>query len=231
MAIIGMTEADLQAAIHTLYETDATPPTEGDDDYTIRRNLINIMVNRWENNTGTLWNELWTQTTTTPIVSGDSTYAAPSNFRFPGGYIKIYNGTTLYKTYRVIKPEEAQAFTDSSEYAYFTGSPNGGYTLNLNPVPGDDMNGFTIKYDYYKRATKLDATTVTSEMNDPYYLVWGVVAELHKSDNNIALYQAALSEAEERLKQMVIQNQMYANYQDWGMQDQQQTNLGGQFGV
>lgn len=236
MSLIGRTEADLQEAIHTIYESDADTPDSTDDDYVIRRNLINVAINRWENNKGVFWNELWTNTTldstgaTLTIATNDTTYPVPTNFRFPGGYVKVYNGSTLYKTYRVVKPEQAQSLSDASEYAYFTGNPNSGIVLNLNPAPPAAMNGMTLRYDFYKYATKIAATTDVPEMGDPYYAVWAVVAELNKADNNIPLYESALAEAEERIKQMEVQNLMYANYQDWGMEDQQAINTGGGFG-
>jgi hypothetical protein len=235
MAAIGLTEADLQDAIHTLYEVDATTPATTDDDYIIRRRLINIMINRWENNMGTLWNELWTNTDilstggTLTIATGDTTYLTPTAFMFAGGFVKIMNGTEVSQTLRVVKPEEAQA-SPNTQLAYFSGSPSGGYSLVLNIEPTADMNGYTLKYDYYKRAEALATTTDKSEMLDPYYIVYGVVAELHKGDNNIVLYEATLNEAEERLRQMVVKNTLYANYQDSGLQDQQFVSTGAAFG-
>jgi len=235
MAAIGLTESDLQDAIHTLYETDATTPASTDDDYIIRRRLINVAINRWENNMGTIWNELWTNTSvvstgaTLTIATDDTTYNAPTSFLFPGGFVKIMDGTNIHQTIPVIKPEEAQIYT-TTQAAYFTGNPKDGYVLNLTQKPQSNINGFTLKYDYYKRAEAMDATTDIPEMADPYYIVYAVVSELHKGDNNITLYQAALQEAEERLRQMVMKNTMYANYQDHGLQDQQYINTGGTFG-
>jgi len=236
MATIGLTESDLQDAIHTLYETDATTPASTDDDYLIRRRLINISINRWENNMGTLWNELWTNTSvvstgaTLTIATDDTTYAAPTAFLFPGGYVLIMNGTEESSRIAVIKPEEAQIYRDT-QAAYFTGNPKNGYVLNLTQKPTSSINGFTLKYDYYKRAEAISDTTDVAEMADPYYIVYAVVSELHKGDNNITLYQSALQEAEERLRQMVVKNTLYGNYQDHGLQDQQFINTGARFGA
>ena len=234
MAAIGLTESDLQDSIHTLYEADATTPASTDDDYTIRRRLINVMINRWENNMGTLWNELWTNTAvvstgaTLTIAAGDTTYAAPTSFLFPGGFVLIMDGTDQIAKIPVIKPEEAQIST--TQAAYFRGNTSQGYTLVLTQDPAVDWVGKTLKYDYYKRAEAMAATTDTPEMADPYYIVYAVVAELHRGDNNLPLYEAALTEAEERLKQMVMKNTMYTNYQDYGLQDQQFITSGGAFG-
>jgi hypothetical protein len=218
-----------------LYEADASTPASTDDDYIIRRRLINIAINRWENNMGTLWNELWTNTSlvstgaTLTISDGVSSYNAPTNFVFPGGYVRILDGSTEVSKIPVIKPEEAQA-SGGSQAAYFTGNPSDGYKLNLTQSPGADLAGKNLKYDYYRRATAMDDTTDVPEMADPYYIVYMVVAELHKGDNNITLYQTALQEAEERLRQMVMKNTMYANYQDHGLQDSQYINTGAAFG-
>jgi len=234
MAAIGLTESDLQDSIHTLYEADATTPASTDDDYTIRRRLINVMINRWEHNMGTLWNELWTNTSiistgaTLTIGASTKTYAAPTSFLFPGGFIFIMDGSDIFAKIPVVKPEEAQIST--SQAAYFTGNTSSGYTLRLTEDPADDWVGKTLKYDYYKRAEAMAATTDIPEMADPYYIVYAVVAELHRGDNNLSLYESALTEAEERLKQMVMKNTMYTNYQDYGLQDQQFITTGGAFG-
>lgn len=237
MATIGLTEQSIQDQIHTLYENDPDTPATTDDDYLIRRNLINVAINRWENDMGYLWNELWTNTTiyntgaVLTIVAGTATYATPDNFRFPGGYVSIYNGTDLVKKLRVVKPEEAQKFDSETEYAYFRGDTANGHTLVLNPAPTSDMNGYTIRYDYYKRATAMADADDTPEMSDPYFIVWNVVAELNKADNNIALYEAALGEAETRLKQMEVLNTMQPHYQDYGLDDNQVINSNAGFGI
>ena len=235
MATIQSTESDLQDAIHTLYEVDATTPASTDDDYLLRRRLINIAINRWEKNMGILWNELWTNTTlnsTGAVLTLSTTttiYAAPDAFVFAGGFVRITDGTDTLSTIAVIKPEEAQINTTHLA-AYFTGNPKTGYDLNLTQEPGDSLNGKILEYDYYKMASASTLTTDIPEMSDPYYIVYAVVAELHKGDNNINLYQTALQEAEERIKQMVMKNTMYSNYQDQGIQDQQYISTGGVFG-
>lgn len=238
MATIPLTESDLQDAIHTLYENDPDTPASTDDDYLIRRRLMNVMVNRWENNMGTLWNELWTNTSvvsigaTLTIVTNTTTYAAPTSFLFPGGFVKVLNSDgTVHKIYPVIKPEQAQSMSSADEYCYFRGDTNSGYTLVMNPAPNSDLNGKTLNYDYYKRATAFTGTTVTPEMSDPYYIVHGVVAELHKADNNLSLYDSSLAEAEDRLKQMVMRNAMFGHYQDFGLEDQQSVNRGDRLGI
>jgi hypothetical protein len=235
MPTIGITEADLQDAIHTIYEVDSTTPAVTDDDYIIRRRLINVMINRWENNMGTLWNELWTNTdrvstgANLTIVAGDTTYNAPTAFLFPGGFVEIIDSNNAKQRIPVIKPEEAQVY-QNNQAAYFTGNPSSGYVLNLTVAPDANTAGKTLRYDYYKRAEAVDNTTDVPEMADSYYIVYGVVAELYKGDNNIVLYESALQEAEERLRQMVMKNTMYANYQDYGLQDQQFITSGGAFG-
>lgn len=219
MALIEYTESLLQAAIHSHYEGDNDTPDSDDDDYLYRRVLLNSYINRWENDKGTLWNELWTNTTSDStsadlsIATGDTEYEVPSNFRFPGGYVRVYDGTTEKAVLRVVKPEQWQQYLDSiGGLCYFRGS-GASKKLIISSDNATAYNGYTLSYDFYKRATKLDSTDDVPEMSDPYYLVHAVVADLFKQDQLISQQTYHAAEAEERLKQMEIQNQMDSHYQ------------------
>lgn len=219
MALVTYTEEDLQAAIHAEYEGDADTPNSSDDEYLYRRVLMNTAVNRWENNLGTLWNELWTDTVqdatgaTVTLATGTADYACPTNFRFPGGYVFIMDGTARLKTLPVIKPEDAQSLSTGGEYAHFKGNYNSGHEVVVPAGIAETYNGKTLKYDFYKRATKFDSTDDVPEMGDPYYIVHSVVATLYKSDNNTAFYTAHLRDAEDRLRQMTVMNMQQGHFQ------------------
>lgn len=232
MALVGYTEADLQNFIHSMYEGDTDTPDSTDDDYLYRRRLLNLGINRWENDKGILWNELWANTSgsdaTTTVADGTTDYGAPSDIRFPGGYVKILDsdGGTL-KRLTVVKPEQIQQYpSDTSEICYFRGSNADGFTLVISSGIAETYNGKTLGYDYYKRATALSSTSAAPEMSDPMFLVYGAVAELYKQDNNVAFYTAHLREAEERLKQMEVVNMMNTHYQGIENEDLTQSVIG-----
>lgn len=222
MALVSYTEADLQGFCHAIYEGDNDTPTTTDDEYLYRRTLMNVAVNRWENDKGQLWNELWTDTDNDStgadlgISTADTEYETPDNFRFMGGYLLITDsGGGVLKKLPVIKPEQAQSLATGEEFAYVKGNYKDGHKLVIPSGIATDYNGKNLKYDFYKRATKFAAAADESEMSDPMYVVHSVCAELFKSDNNLSLYTSHLREAEERLRQMEILNMMDAPLQEF----------------
>jgi hypothetical protein len=62
---------------------------------------------------------------------------------------------------------------------YVTGVA-GSYVLNLGwtPATGDPDVGATIKYPYYKYATKLASNSDVVEISDPNWLIDAIVAEV-----------------------------------------------------
>lgn len=220
-----MTESDIQDAIAVLYDSTADTPASTDDDYLVRRSLMNRALHAWENDNAIEWTDLWTNLTAAAdgdktIVDGDSTYACPTNFKKAGGFIKLYdtNGN-LAQRYKVVSPAEAQNKGEDDVYAYFTGSAKDGYTLNLNPAPDSAIAGFTIKYDYYKKVTEYTDTTVTSEIPDPEFIINSVVAQLYKTDQNIAAYTSSLEDAQESLKGMEAKEVAAAIYDQNNVED------------
>lgn len=213
-----MNEAAIQLAISALYEATSDIPSASDDDYVTRRVLINRALHRWEHNKGFWWDELWTSDESLTVLADTTEYDAPTNFRRAGGFVELYDGTTMIKRYPVIKPNGAR-YHGSGTYAYFKGNPNTGFKLVLSPTPVTEEVGKTIKYDYYKKATEYTATSTISEIPDPEYIVHSVVAELWKSDGNEGNYDSSLAEAEERLKGMEVAHVANIDWQDNSIPD------------
>jgi hypothetical protein len=206
MAKVITTLANAISSINTLLELDSTPPTSGDEDYTVWTNLINISVNIWENEEGTLWKELFTDLTSASdggktTVAGQYAYALPTNFRFlNSGYVWVDD-----TPFTVIKIEDLQLYEQNlGNWVYFTET-----YMNFNPnltIEG----GSTIKYNYYKDATALTISTSTFEMSDPMFAVYYTLAELTKEEGN----QEALNIATQKLEAMKTKNEMTAMHQD-----------------
>ena len=225
MAIINqMTEAELQTQLHLMHSGNTNTPASNVGEYTRRRGLLNAGIDRWQHDKGYLWDELWSDTVldgagaTLTVVNGTADYAVPTKFRFPGGWVELMSGTQVHSRYPVVEPEEAQSLGTSRTYAYFYGSPNGGYKLRLNPTPGASEAGKTLKYPYYKWATKLVLTTDISECPDPYFLIYYALSELSRR-TRIDLYTAALNDAEERLRQMEVRQFQQASFNQRPMRD------------
>lgn len=221
-----VTVQQIQETINVLYEGTSGAPAPGSEDYLMRQTLINNAIMRWENDEGYLWHELWTNleeaadgiSETSP---GQSTYVAPGDFKFPGGFVYLYKDGKQKKKLRVVSPDQVQNY-ENSQVAYFTGSPAGSYLLNIQPAPEDV---YQIGYDYYKFANRMTAPSQSPEMSNPQYITHAVVAELHKIDRNMDGYTSSLQDAEDRLREMEIRNTMMApnqtedishTHQDWG---------------
>ena len=189
MAIINYTEAELQSILHRVYEKNVSTPASDDSEYLFRRGLLSDGVEKWggvahEENVRwkTLFTNLVDATTGDKTASVNTTaYAAPDNFLEISSYVTITNPAGgILATYFYADPNEVlnKLRQNSSESIFYvTGSPNGGYTVNINaPVAG------TINYSYYKTPTVFTATTDVSECPKPYYLIYNALSVLFEEE-------------------------------------------------
>mgnify|MGYP000854603661 CR=1 FL=1 len=203
---------DLQDRINTLVNNDVDTPSTTDDEWTTRLNLINQAIGKWEAS-DVLWDELWTTYTHGATVSSATTYTiTATDIRFLGGQVRlVLNGATTYVS--VISPEEYQNYEGEARVVYLTGNPSTGWTLNLGwtPVSGDGTYGATIKFDYYKYATRFTTssnTTDKSEIPDPNFIVYDVAAVkslLESKNNQFSIFS---TEAQKSLDNMRVMNEV-----------------------
>lgn len=117
-------------AFYTQFRGDSDVPASTDDEYTVGMRLANEAINRWANFDGTYWKELFTTLQSDgggsqTVVTGQTAYLAPGNFREAGGFVKIKNSSGDEVTrYPIIEPQEAQFKGTDSTYAYFTTGQN-----------------------------------------------------------------------------------------------------------
>jgi len=201
---------DIFEAYYTLYRSVATVPTSTEDEYTIGMRLANEALSRWANYDNTFWQTLHSTPQDEGDISSVSTgvtqYDVPDNFKAPGGDIKILDSSgNLVRTYRILSPEQPQFRGEQSQYAFFTGNPNDGYQLNLNPAPDSAINGMDIKYVYYKTHTPYASGSDISEIPNPYFVVHRILANRFRASRN-PYYTDALRDAEDALRIMKMEN-------------------------
>jgi hypothetical protein len=220
------------AAYYTLYRAEATIPASTDDEYVIALALANEAVSQWEGYANTFWNELWTtaQTNSTggvvTVTTGTKTYACPTAMQAPGGFIKIVDATgKTVRSYNVVEVDQAQFMDDNSQYAFFTGNPNSGFTLHLNPAPDAAINGLLIDYVYYKQATNFTTGASKTEMSDPYFIVHRMLANRFRTSRN-PYYNSALRDAEDSLSTMKLVNDSGSWSNPWKVADNSGSNWG-----
>lgn len=201
--------------INTLYESDETPPSEGDADYTVWLALLNIAKNLWEHEEGVFWKELFVKladaaTGDKTTSAGDTSYTCPTDFKFPAcGYVWLGSGTSK-TAYKVITQEQAQLLqNDLGKWCYFLMDTSP--TLEFNPNLASSISaGLTIHYEYYKSATKLTTGTDTFEMSDPMFAVYYALSELKKDEGDTT----SLSIATQKMESMKTRNITPYWYQD-----------------
>jgi hypothetical protein len=214
--------------INTLVSNDSDTPTSSSDsdEWTARLNLIYAAIRLWGTTQDVLWNELWATYTHGSTITASTTISlsALTDFRFPGGFIRMtLNGATTYVP--IIKAEHAQTYRLSGQKAaYFTGSSQAGWTLNLTwtPTSGDGTFGATMVFDYYKYPYKPPGTSPSTEkleMSDPNFVVFWVAGQkslLEGSNNKYQIYDA---QATESLDNMRVMNDLLPDYQDNRVED------------
>jgi len=217
-------------AYYNLYRSEAIIPTSTDDEYTIALRLANEAINRWANYDNVYWSQLFDTFQNsgdgTTIATGVTAYDGPGDMREAGGIIKVVDsGGNTVQTYALLEPQEAQFKIDEGRYAYFTGDPNNGFTLNLNPAPPSALNGMNIDFVYYKTPTLLTTGSDVPEMANPYFIVHRMLANRFRSSRN-PYYQTALHDSEDMLRIMQAENNSGSYGNPWKLQD----NSGASFG-
>ena len=203
----ALTENDIIDIVYSLYGgDDADGWATTDDEYLVARKYANDAIFRWEFYDNTKWNELWTDLTsasdgTKTLTAGTWDYSCPSDMRYPASWVRTIGVNSSSVTFwRVIPVEKSADYADSTDkVCWFTGSIKDGFTLNFNPKV-TLTTGDTIKYEYYKQATTFSSSTDTTEMSDPYFIVYWILQRFLKNDGEDNSQE--LQEADIRLEQM-----------------------------
>jgi hypothetical protein len=216
-----MTIQQWQDELHTQYQGDTETPEDGDEDWTVRLNLLYDAIDAWRGYEGVLWLELWT--TLTDAIDGDKTtngvdvqFDCPADFQFPGGFVRVIDGTQ-YAFYSVVRPETLDLYRGGGEsVCWFTGNARTGFKLNFLSAP---PTGRTIDYPYYKTAFKPTTAAHILEMSDPYFSMKYVLAKLHELDGEGDRASLALQIASSKLQMMKTANQLPVWFQDNSIPD------------
>jgi hypothetical protein len=222
----------LQQKIHRIVELNSDYPSAGTDEYVLRTGLINDHIDDWGTEEGILWNELWTlgsfASTSAASYALASLSPAISNVRFPGGFVELVDSNGASSYWGVIKLEEVRLRTnDQSNWCYFVGNPQAGFTIFFNPAnfPGAG----TIKFPYYKNATQLSGASDKAEMSDPSYIVHLVASDILSQDDP-GESDKHLQIAQSRLRGMKTLNLMSAPWMSNRVQDRTGHLMGVGFG-
>lgn len=186
-----MTILEAITEIYKMYEksSEAVDPTS--EDFIVRLSYANAAIDKWENEEGMDWKELYATISDTLDANGQfSNTVTLANFKRPAHYLVI--GTT---NYGYVRPERWEVESQGSRKVYTVTGSKGTHTIKVNPNPG--AVAFTL--GYRKTATKfstgLEATQI--EMSDPHFIVHDVLTLLYLDDrnNNQASYELQVAQA------------------------------------
>lgn len=217
-----MLVSEWQDQLHIQYQGDVETPAEGVDDWEVRLGLLLDSINAWETaDKHIMWLELWT--TLADAVDGTKTtdgialrFAAPTNFKIAGGFVRLINGTEV-TYYKILRPEQIDnARQNGGNVCYFTGNKRSGFYVNFFSIPAA---GLTIDYPYYKYAFQPTAGTDIIEMPDPYFGIKYALSKLHELDGEGDRATLALSLANAKLNAMISNNETPVHGQDTSVPD------------
>lgn len=217
----------LFAEYYTLYRGDDETPDTTDPEWKVFLRGVNAAIARWENVDGVLWRELWSEDSSQTVAASTYSYTAPSDFKHAGGYVELRDPSSD----AVVKlPVKDMAFEQISGgvFAFFTGNPSSGYSVNLSTDAIVDRTGWTIYFPYYKTATRINDSTETGttelEMSDPYFAVHHALKNRFRASRNNTGIATADRDAELALAGMQHRNDMGTFNNQWNILD---TTTGG----
>jgi len=220
MTSIALTENSILDIVYTLYEGDVTTWDETSDEYLAGRIYCNAAINRWEFYEQTNWRELYSTLTAAAdgyktLTAGDYTYTCPSNMVKPASYVRTVDTNSVSSYWQVVPTDKvASLVSETYQYCYFTGNLKDGFVLHFNPLC-TLTTGYTINYEYYKQATQFTTTSSTTELADPYFIVYFVLSRFYESDGEEQKASKAFQESEARLENMRTNNILHLeNVQD-----------------
>lgn len=205
----ALTEQEILNIVYSLYETDNDNWATDSAEYLSGRMFANAAIVKWEKYDNTTWRDLWTKLDdaddgTKTITTGTWSYDTPTNFIRPSSWVRTADSNSTNTFWEVVPPEKIAGLADSNEkYCYFTGSIKEGFYLNFNPRL-TLTTGHTINYEYYKAATQLSASTDTTEVPDPYYIIYYVLSRFLRNDGEDN--RTEIAEASSLLENMRVAN-------------------------
>jgi len=228
-----MNLTNFQENLHRLYQGDDDTPSVGTDDYKIRTTLAEAAVEAWYTEEGVLWRELFT--TLADASDGDKAadggvdFDCPTNFRKPGGYVRVEDTSGNFTYYTVISPPSGELYkNEDANVCWFRGNVSDGFKLYFDTAP---TSGLTIDYPYYKAATAPSSAALIFEMSDPWFAIQLALSKLHEHDGEGDRAGLALGKASAKLRSMKVNNVVPAWFQSNAVPDRDFVIGRGGFGV
>jgi hypothetical protein len=204
-----MLVADLMKKIYKRFEKSSDDPDNTSEDYIVRLEYVNAEIEKWENEIGIEWKELFgtlSQTLVNGVYNNNTGVGTLENFKRPAGFLRI--GEDKYEYVRPEQVEKEQRENPNKKIYTVTGS-KGTYSINVYPAVS---GAFTL--DYRKLATTYSTGTETTEieMSDPSFIIHGVLSQLYQDDNNNSQAGVEMQISNEKMSAMKTANEVVPWY-------------------
>lgn len=202
---------DLMEEIYLDFEKSTDAPDKTSEDYLVRLRYVRKAIDKWENEQGIEWKELYGTiigTLTNGICNDNVTTLV--DFKRPAGFLKI--GDDKYEYVRPERVESEQRMNENKKIYTVTGS-KGTFSINVYPAVSDS---FTL--DYRKEATKFYTGNETThiQMSDPSFIIHDVLGQLYLDDDNGSQANVEIQTASAKMDAMRLANEVQPfnnNYQ------------------
>ena len=189
--------------IYKRFEKSSDTPDPLTEDYVVRLEYVNASIDKWENELGVEWKELY-KTLTGSLVNGVfNNTSALADFKKPAG--KLYIGSDVYDYVRPERVAEETSLRPTRKIYTVTGS-KGTYAIRVYPAVSAD---FVL--DYKKRATKYTTgveSTPEIEMSDPEFIIHDVLGQLYLDDDNGSQANVSTQIATAKMDAMKLANEV-----------------------
>lgn len=196
-----MTILEAITRVYKLYEKSVDAVDTDSEDFLVRLEYGNNSINKWEEEPGIEWSELYALLSKT-LTAGVYATEAADKFARPLGYLII--GTDKYD---YVRPEAVhlELLNNPSRKFFYVLGARGAKTINVNPAIS---GAFTVPYRKYATTfiTGLEATEI--EMSDPGFLVNDVLAQLYLDDDNTTEASVKNQTAQQKMEGMKLKNEI-----------------------
>lgn len=180
-------------------------PVSTDREYVLAIQLANNAIRKWERADGVQWPELWTtlQEENPTTVDADTATYDIDDMQQPPGYVSFTDSSNNVSKHLVVNPWELKDYGANQIVPYFTGNPNGGYTMHLDGTL-DNYDGYDIDFPYLKKATLITNGNSVPDMSDVNFMIQDMLASRFMNTRNSFGYNAAKADASQALINMKL---------------------------
>lgn len=186
---MAITLLDIMTDISVDFDMSPSIPVSTSNEYRRRLRLVNRFERTWARRLAYKWTDLYTEATLTTSTSVDYV-ALPSGIALGNIVLDTY-GCLLVDSipYEVVRPDKVDT---NCRQVFITGNNIIGFRLNFLNKPSSATN-FTLKYYTTNLATNtsnieqdvLLVDTDKTKCPNHYYIVYGVLSVLYKTDDDL----------------------------------------------